>query len=136
MNDERIETTHEQFEFFRCELLKWLRVLGLTDWKVYFQHGGTESDNAFAEIAHEIWPYCDRVVNVRFAERAPAYGITDENIRQTAFHEACEVLLIRLYGMAGARWGVDPHEMLEEKHAIIRRLENAFGLYECIEQEV
>lgn len=106
-----------QFSIFKSEAEYWLNYFGLTDWGVTFE---TE-------------PLTDTVAETRFQFVAKRVLIvlnsdcsSDDDIKQTAFHEVCEVLLGNLYYQAERACTSDyQREMIAMAgHDIIRRLEN------------
>jgi len=115
-----MKTTKKDFEIFKKEFLKWFNVFGLKDWKIYFFHDQID-ETSYANITYNV---AGRVATVRFnLEHNGRYN----NIKETAFHEVCELLLGKLVAVAEYRY-VTENEITEATHDIIRRLEKViFG---------
>jgi len=113
------ETTDDQFEIFVCECKKWLDFLGIKGWRV--------------EFYHEDWDPGSRA-NTRFSlmERIAMFNLgvewstenTDDKVMRSAFHEVMELFFGRFEMLARSRY-LDESEIDEEKHHLIRTLENA-----------
>ena len=112
------KTTKEHFEIFKTECDWWIDYLGLKDWYIDYTHTKTD-DNSRASYAADIPA---RVINLNLNADWGIDEITEPNIKLSAFHEVCELLLVRLNDMADKK--STPEEREEEIHAIIRRLEN------------
>lgn len=112
------KTTSKHFKVFKEEGTKMMSELGLTDWEVTFVHGGTDDFNN-AE--------CHYCCGAKFAtlKLTEEWGdndpLTDENIRETAWHEMFHVLLATFENYANSRFL--PDGVLDmECHSIIQRL--------------
>lgn len=113
------KTSEEDFEEFEHLVRKYIDFFGLKDWELGFTHepcdymatcGYNEGKRAVFNLGHE-WPY----------------DVTPDEIRRTAFHEVCELLMAELWLM-GKRYDLSDRtktDLLDvEVHRIIRRLEN------------
>ncbi len=115
------KTTVAQFKMFQEECLKWQEFFGLTEWKLYFDH--CKLDDLCGQVHYNV---VGCVATISMTTEWNKLGLCDDfSIRQTAFHEICEILLARLEQMVGQRYDLNELEIREESHRIIRRLENS-----------
>ena len=115
-----MKTTKKHFDLFEQECRKWIKFFGLLNWKLYFYH---ESINAEA-LASTGFNLSGRVASIRLNTDWPKEDLHERGLRETAFHESCEVLLARVTYYMGARFVSDEGEIQEAAHEIIRTLEN------------
>ena len=110
-----MKTTRKDFEAFKAEFLRWQKLLGLMDWRVRFHHEPLDKDTA-ACITPDIE---SRITGVYLG------FVCDHPVEEAARHEALELLVSDLADVAKQRY-VRPDDVVENRHAIIRRLENLF----------
>lgn len=115
------KTSPRHFEIFKKECLKWIEIFGLKDWECHFSHDTWDDCNR-ANLRANI---TGRIVSINLNPNWENMEINNHEVRKTAYHEICELLLVRLGWLARERT-VAEAEVEEEAHAIIRRLENAF----------
>lgn len=116
-----MKITQKQFNLFRLEVLKWIDFFGLKEWQTCFLF---EKINNRAEIRYNcVSGIAVFVLNTGWNEMNKAW-VNDANIKKAGFHEVCELLLGRLSDMADRRHDVTEAGVEEEKHRIIRTLEN------------
>jgi len=118
------ENKKSDFDIFKDECKKWIKFFGLTEWEI---------DYAFVKDDEKIdaWVTFDEIngmlaiicMNATWKERDEHF-YSIENIKKTAFHEVCEVLMAKMVRIASARYGVVEDEITLAKHELIRRLEN------------
>lgn len=115
------QTTADDYEVFKKEFVRWQGRFGLVGWETFFEHDNVEDYRA--EIAYNC---IGRSVTVTLSKTWKNFTVapTEVDIRKVAFHEACELLLGRIKVLARERF-LQPSEIDEEIHAIIRTLENA-----------
>lgn len=115
MTEKFYPVNKRQYELFKKECQKWQKFFGLLDWKIEFVF---EPTDCLADIH---WNTEGKNATVRLSTKWNLPPV-DNGIRQTAFHEICEVLLAPLsdFGYLGA----NRHPVNTEVHSIIRRLEN------------
>lgn len=104
------KTSAREFSRFKKEAQRLIQKLGLTGWRVVFEHSGDENGSMRADLQ-------GRVAVLSFgsyAERIP---------EEVARHEVLELFLARFEILAKSRF-ILPDDIGEEKHAIIRTLEN------------
>ena len=123
----KVTTTPEHFEIFKAEFLRWVTILGLTDWELFFKHTNPPEDSR-AYIGYTTTYRCATVYLSPIWENFDEPP-TDEQVRKVAFHEACELLLARLNILAQDRY-LRHGEVTEAIHAVIRVMENVlFPMY-------
>lgn len=118
----RKKKSDEWFELFKKEASHWLWYFGMHDWRVTFYH-----DQLFnLRIAETRMDYIGKCASMILANNLSPDHYTEEQVKRTAFHEVCELMLGSLYCL------VEPHIVSEREHDmmskaghdIIRRLEN------------
>ena len=116
-------TTSKHFKIFKKEAELWLTRLSLRDWKVVFDHViRSSSENALACINCDIG---GRVATITLNKNWGLEDVTVYQLRRTAFHEVGELLVARLGFLGECRY-LQTEEIPEERHNIVRRLENLF----------
>jgi hypothetical protein len=111
-----VKITPKHFSTFKQEVLFWVDYFGLKDWDISLQNKDIEENraNCCCNItAHR----CVISLNVEYDEE-----LNDFQLRKSAFHEVCELLLWRLGNL-----GIEgyPHKYVDdETHKIIITLEN------------
>lgn len=107
------KTTSKDFDIFKKEGLKWQNYFGLKEWSISYVH--IKLEGVFGECSAIIpGKVCCIRLNTQPGEPF--------NVRKTAFHEICELLLWELSDMAHAAYSKNMAEA--STHDIIRRLEN------------
>ena len=114
------KTTAKDFKLFKGACEKWIDFFGLKGWEVSFRHEKIE-DNARAEITFNAIE--DRMACIVLGIDWLSNPVNDRIIRKVAFHEVMEIFCRRWVYLAYER-GVRDIEIAEEKHHIIRTLEN------------
>ena len=114
-----MKTTKEHFKLFQAECEKWLSFFGLYEWSVRYAHRNNNGCYAMCECDHE-GKVCVFSLSTSFL--VPEYGIIKQ-IKKSAFHEVCELLLSKMRLLADSR-SIQPHEVTEEIHRLIRIFEN------------
>lgn len=116
-----MKLTQKQFNLFKKEILKWIDFFGLKEWQLLFL---LEKIKNRAEIRYDcVSGIVVFVLNTRWIEMDELW-LTDDSVRKVGFHEVCELLLGRLVDLADRRHDVTEANIEEEKHKIIRVLEN------------
>jgi hypothetical protein len=117
-----MKITQKQFKIFRSEVEKWIDFFGLKDWQALFLFEKLKDNRA--EIRYNcVSGIAVFVLNTEWNELDISW-VNDESIKKAGFHEVCELLLGRLVDMADQRYDVTEAGIEEEKHRIIRILEN------------
>jgi hypothetical protein len=114
------EITKEEYKEFVEECKKWIEIFGLKDWKVDYLQEDLEGNWAECRVNGVSNRNVVIVLNKKVNE-------SDEkliNIKRTAFHEVVELLIYPLEYLAECRF-LQPEEIIDERHSIIRRLENS-----------
>ena len=111
-----MKTSIKQFELFKEECRKWIKFFGLIEYRIEFFHGGIRQARAQTEDYDHMMA-CD----ITFAKELD--DTTDnEKIKMAAFHEVCEIMLMRLRSLADEYYSFGI--VNREVHSIVRRLEN------------
>lgn len=115
------KTTKKHFDLFVKEAKKWIDFWGLTDWRIYFYH--EDWSDAYGDAkAWYSWDIAGHVGSLCL-NTSWKCDLCENEVRKTAFHEVCHILLGRLDVLATRRY-LREGELEEEVHAIIRRIEN------------
>jgi len=118
-NIEMYETTDEDFIIFKQECQKWIEFFGLFGWDVFYYHENLKN-RMFANCTYTGF---NRIASIRLNKEFLKEHYSVYQLKQTAFHEICELLFARIHIINDSRFcGND--EMEEEIHNIIRILEN------------
>lgn len=118
MSEEKIKTTNSDFETYRKEIQRLIDIFGLKGWHLFFRHESL--NDSFAEIRYNMSARnAVFVLNTEF----DTIDYSEDQIKRSAFHEVCELLLARISNLAKFRYTTE-EEIDEEIHNIIRILEN------------
>ena len=120
-------TTTEHFEIFKNEAEKWIVFFSLLDWAVYFFHEDNATSGpcrAWSATVQE-GKAASLGLSLNWNDDNDDVIITDYDVKKSAFHEVCELLLRKLWKLADTRYGVTESDVEEELHSVIRRLENS-----------
>ena len=115
-----MKTTKKHFQIFQAECEKWIKCFGLLGWRFYYQHKDIEG----RQLAYCCYPDEpeDRVFTLGLTVNLECdYSLID--LKRSAFHEVMEAFLYKINYLARARY-VQPEEISEETHNLIRILEN------------
>jgi len=111
------KTTKQNFEYFKQRFKYWQVKLGLINYIVYFDH--VEKDNVFAWIHWDLRGMIATVgLNTNFSDEPPTKTMLD----RCAFHEACELMLVKVTEKLQDTYSDDVVGTLI--HEVIRRLEH------------
>ena len=113
--DEVYKITGKQFDVFVKEAEKWIKEFGLIGWEVFYNHAEIEG---FASCHSDL---NTRTATITLNKTAPC-KISDIEVKRSAFHEVCELLLARFKILAKERF-LSQEFLDEENHNIIRTLE-------------
>ena len=111
-----MKTTKSQFNEFKQEFLRYVELLGLKDWKIYFRH---EDIDGFAQIIRNA---NESIATVSFCSELNREDMQDLDIKMNAKHEAIHLLLSRYNFIASCRF-VNDGEVSAEEERIVRILE-------------
>lgn len=91
-----IKTTDQHFEIFRKEFIRWIPLLGLQGWELYFLHENIKGNHR-ANIANDIKA---KYAIIRFGKKwdCDIIGPTINEIKRVAFHEAWHLKLAHFKG--------------------------------------
>ena len=111
-----MKTSKKYFEQFKAEFLRWLSLLGLTQYEIVFYHQKMKVNSAQVSINERA-----KLVEVCLSTELPKSDHVDGPLVQ-ARHEAIHVLTYRLRFLGGCRY-ISDDELDDEWEAITRRLE-------------
>ena len=112
-----MKTTASEFRRFKREARRLLSKLGLTGWRVVFLHEPLQGCYGDMHADH-----VGRICTIRYNSERDIIA-TPEDPERVARHEVLELFLSRFEWIAENRWG-SRQELAEEKHHVIRCLEN------------
>jgi len=114
-----MKTTKRQFKVFCDEFKRHIERFGLNEWRLDFVH--EDCGDAFSTINSS---YSEKVVTICFSDDWSEHCIplSDNAIRDTALHEAIELLVSDLRALSFARF-VTQDEIYSTSHMLVRRLE-------------
>lgn len=129
-------STKEFFPAFQDEARKWVSRFGLIGWQleVLCQNQEEQPDVGDAKAicrAIQRGRVAQIILNAEWPEWVTP---TEFDVRRSAFHECCELLLMRLEWLAFDR-NTTQESFEEERHIVIRTLENAVFHHEHTEKE-
>lgn len=107
----------KQFQVFKKECVKWIRIFGMYGWEYTFLHIDLDNDAGTCT-----WPDnpAQRQLTISLNTELPHYSM--EDIKRVAFHEVMEAFFYRISFLGEARY-LQPEDIDEERHNIIRTLE-------------
>jgi len=114
------KTTQKDFEVFKSEFLRWRRIFGLERYDITFQHGNTQKDR-YAEISTNTFTSSTAIVRLSKTASSGADAL-DNDPKSSALHEALELLLVELNGLAESRYGIEEYAIEGATHRIINVL--------------
>lgn len=113
-------TTDEHFEIFKTECRKWVNILGLMGWEIFYSHKPVKESSR----ANASYHVMGRIATLNLEPVWKDSDVSsDDEIRRIAFHEVCEVLMARIAIIGKDRY-ISESEIDEEVHNVIRTLEN------------
>ncbi|WP_304048942.1 hypothetical protein [Desulfovibrio piger] len=113
---------NQAFALFKSECQKWIDLLGLKDWSVNFAFEHLESSRAEC-LVNWTGKSCTIVLG-----KFPKDDMEIDDVRKSAFHEVCELLLTDMeFTALDEAIPHDERKVLTEvaRHGVIRRLENS-----------
>jgi len=113
-----MKTTKKDFERFCAAFRLWQKNLGLTDFHCVLRHQLEEGCFGSINPDHQ-----GKIVVVKFSTEVPERDRDIYDPARTGRHEGLELLLARMDSIARGRYCF-PDDVTEERHAVIRRLEN------------
>lgn len=114
-----MKTTAEDFEIFKSEAMKWIVFFGLADWEVHFFHEFLDHGMG---ATTQGW-FKSKNAEIKLNKEWPKEYKNEYQIRLTAFHEVCELLLMELRILAQCRYLAED-DIDHATHTIIQRLVN------------
>ena len=117
-----MKITPKHFTIFKTECQKWIEIFGLKNWQINYVHKKLENARARTRF-NCVGGIATIFLNTNWSEEA-SYEFDVNDVRRSAFHEICELLLGRLNDMVVQRYALHEADTEEEIHRIIRILEN------------
>lgn len=117
-----VELKDQDFQIFKDEAQYWIDQFGLLDWRIGFAF---EKIDGFYAESRTYWYGRTATLVLNKWQDEP---IETEQIRKSAFHEVCEVLLTEMRNIAlNKSIASEEHEdmFIGAAHGVIRRLENS-----------
>ncbi len=113
-----MKVTKTQFNLFCSEFKRYVEKFGLLEWELRFFL------EDIGKVLSQILPdHLGRICKVSFTENwVDLLPLTDAQIKETAKHEAIELLIADPYTMAVCRFVTDS-EIETVMHTLVRRLE-------------
>jgi hypothetical protein len=108
------KTTPEDFELFKSEVLRLIQLFQIDDWAVYFEK--VKSANYQAACVTNV---VDRTVTFRLADKIDS----PEQIKISAFHEVCHLLIVEIGDLARYRF-VTEDEVTRATESTVRKLQS------------
>ena len=112
------KTSKEDYEYFQKQVTSYQKQLGLTDWKIYFEHYTHENSMAWIKRDQE-GRCCTIGLSIDWAHQK----VSRDMIKSCARHEVLHLLLADLR-LAGNKRQTTDEDFTIAEHSIIRRLEN------------
>lgn len=116
--DEENLTTKGAFELFKKCVMYWIKHFGLYGWDIRLLHQEDEDSLAYTKFN-----VLNRSASIVLSKNWGDRIVTDIEIDKSAFHEVCELLMMRVRFAEEARF-VSTEKMGEEIHTIIRTMEH------------
>lgn len=116
------QLTEKDFTIFKEEAQKWIDTFGLKDWEVTFDFSPLENSSAECRVN---WHAKAALLTLG---QFPRWEVTQDDVRRSAFHEVCELLLSDMeFTALNDEILHAERKLLTEvaRHAVIRRLENS-----------
>jgi hypothetical protein len=115
-----MKTTNEHFRLFQAECEKWIEFFGLYGWSVHYKH--VKIDGCYGQCLYNTVGRVATIELNTYFEFAGKPVVTI--VKETAFHEICELLLGKLRDLSIGKMSSNYDVVDEEIHNIIRILEN------------
>ena len=113
------KTTSKDLDIFIDEVNRWIVFWGLSEWEIDIELKVLDGSYAQSDIsipAHQ--------ATISLNEEWPDDSKSEDVIRDSAFHEVCEVFLGPLGQMAEGNWCCNALVLEAERHMVIQRLRN------------
>ena len=111
------KTSNQDFKEFVAEAKRIVALLGLTDWRIFFQHIHLKE-----RAAHCVYQVSSRHATIALSTELN--DLENYNMKTLAIHETTHLLLADFYHLAVSRMGVSEEDFDRAEHAIVRRLED------------
>jgi hypothetical protein len=118
-----MKTTKSHFGYFKKCCDKWVKIFGLLDWEIDYDHKKSEG----ALINSEAWCTYDQEGGQRVTVGLSTEWdspVNKNTLYLAARHEILHLLLAHLSMLTEQRFGITPEGINQAEHIIIRRLES------------
>ena len=119
-----MKITEKHFLLFKEECQKWIEIFGLKNWEINFYHKKDSSEY----LASTVYSYQGRTVDVHlntvWQDKRKTLD-TNYELKKSAFHEICEILLYPVRYIGECRYVQGAFEIDAVVHDVIRVLENS-----------
>ena len=111
-------TSESNYNYFKKECIEFIYDLGLTEWDVYFQHGGV--NDVYAQTA---WENGSKVATITLCDDwDDLRPRTNAEIKRVALHEVLHIAMADIVSHAEARY-ISEEGLQAAEHTFIRRME-------------
>jgi len=117
------ELTENDFNMFKEEFKYWIIKFGLIGWELHFVFANDNDE--YSARGRLVNDHTSRIALIFLNKIFEGTEPTEVSVRQTAYHEACELLLSKLKFLIESR-NISDNEVEEETHNVIRVMENCF----------
>jgi len=116
-----VKVSDKHFATFKAACSKWLALLNLGDWQVYFQKKPMR--DYFAETS---WNLKGRVATITLNANwnSSLRALTNDTLGESALHECLHLCMAELRGLATARY-ITEVEVEEREEATVVRVQHA-----------
>lgn len=124
-----VKTKLDDFEIFKKECKKWIEVFGMYDWEFKFVPAKPDEDDILGERRYKAWVSFDSeaaLAVIYFNTMWREYEeleLSEDDIKLSAFHEICEILLADVMRLVHSRMNVCEEDVNLVKHKLIHRFE-------------
>ncbi len=105
-------------KLFRIKAEYWFKYFGLLDFSLKIRISSTNMDN----LAEATCDHLAKYSTITISKYWPDDHLNEYEVKLTAFHEVCEILLGRIRALAIGKFSEE--EVNETIHSIINRLQN------------
>lgn len=113
-----MKTTKKHFEYFVKECKKAIKLLGISGWDITYFHGGNQLKGAMAETSTTLET---KVAGIYLSKDWPYSTVSYADLKFTAYHEACHLIMARLHCLARCRY-VSESEIKEADEEAVNTL--------------
>jgi len=105
-------------KLFRVKAEYWFKYFGLLDFDLFVRISSTNMDN----LAEATCDHFAKSATITISKFWPDDQLNEYEVKCTAFHEVCEIMLSRLRALANGKFSEE--EVNETIHSVINRLQH------------